>query len=185
MKLITALLALALIAVVMKTMVFSFRAQRPDHYAQTGPTFDMTTHLAGPILSEGVIFGPRGRMNSRFVAQMKGEWNDAGTEGTLEENFTYNNGNTQTRKWFLTKTSPTTFTATASDIRGEATGKLSGATLEMRYAITLPEDAGGHTLNVTDWLYLTENGVILNKSEMRKYGINVAELVATMRPAAP
>ena len=46
----------------------------------------------------------------------------------------------------------------------------------------LPEESGGHTLDVTDWLYRTENGIIMNKSEMRKFGIKVAELVATMRP---
>ena len=46
----------------------------------------------------------------------------------------------------------------------------------------LPKDSGGHTLDVTDWLYLAENGAILNRSEMRKFGIKVAELVATMRP---
>ena len=38
-------------------------------------------------------------------------------------------------------------------------------------------------LDVTDWLYLAQNGVIVNRSEMRKFGIKVAELVATMRPA--
>ncbi|MEP5089448.1 MAG: DUF3833 family protein, partial [Paracoccaceae bacterium] len=32
--------------------------------------------------------------------------------------------------------------------------------------------------------YLTEDGTILNKSEMRKFGIKVAELIATMRPAS-
>ena len=52
----------------------------------------------------------------------------------------------------------------------------------LQYKIVLPEESGGHTLNVTDWMYLTENGAILNKSELRKFGIKVAELIATMRP---
>jgi hypothetical protein len=38
-------------------------------------------------------------------------------------------------------------------------------------------------LDVTDWMYLMENGTILNRSEMRKFGIKVVELIATMRPA--
>ena len=58
-----------------------------------------------------------------------------------------------------------------------------GAMVELKYRIRLPEDAGGHVLNVTDWMYLMENGTILNRSEMRKFGIKVAELIATMRPA--
>lgn len=182
MKLLAALLALGLILVIVKALLFSFRAQRPEHYSATTPTFDMVTHLNGPILAEGAIFGPLGRLNSRFVAQMTGEWNEDGTSGTLEEVFTYANGNTQVRKWTLTKTSATTFTATAPDIIGTGTGTLSGATLQMRYTIVLPEDAGGHKLDVTDWLYLMPNGTIMNKSEMRKFGIKVGELIATMRP---
>ena len=36
-----------------------FLAQSPDDYALgTGPQFDVRTHLNGPIICEGVIFGP-------------------------------------------------------------------------------------------------------------------------------
>ncbi len=42
----------------------------------------------------------------------------------------------------------------------------------------------GHVLDVTDWMYLMENGTIMNRSQFRKFGIKVAELVATMRPVA-
>jgi DNA/RNA endonuclease G (NUC1) len=53
----------------------------------------------------------------------------------------------------------------------------------LNYKIKLTEDAGGHVLNVTDWMYLAPNGAIVNRSQFRKFGIKVAELVATMRPA--
>ena len=46
----------------------------------------------------------------------------------------------------------------------------------------MAESTGGHVLGVTDWMYLMENGTIMNRSQFRKYGIKVAELVATMRP---
>lgn len=181
MKLVVVLLALALIAVLAKSMFFSFRAQDPADYRSTGPTFDPDNHLSGDILSEGVIFGPDGKLASRFVARMRGEWTS--DSGTLTEEFTYATGRTQSRKWVMTRTGETTLTATADDIVGEARGVLSGATLRLEYTIVLPEDAGGHRLDVIDWLYLMDNGVIMNKSEMRKFGVKVAELVATMRPA--
>jgi hypothetical protein len=38
-------------------------------------------------------------------------------------------------------------------------------------------------LDVTDWMYLMENGTIINRSQFRKWGVKVAELIATMRPA--
>ncbi|NDR59257.1 DUF3833 domain-containing protein [Aliiruegeria sabulilitoris] len=163
-----------------RSLLLSFRAQRPADYAATSPEFDLQTVLNGPILSEGLIYGPNGRMTNSFVAQMHGEWE--GNTGTLSEDFTYSNGKRMQRKWFLTLVSDKEFTATADDIEGTATGEVSGSTVMMRYRIRLPEDAGGHVLNVTDWLYLTEDGAIMNRSEMRKFGIKVAELIATMRP---
>lgn len=180
MKLLAALLLLVVLAMFVKNMFFSFRAQNPSNYASTSPVFSLKTHLSGEILSEGLIYGPDGTMTNSFVAKMFGEWD--GDTGTLSEEFTYSNGRQQSRKWYLTLGDDNSFTATADDIVGEARGTISGSTIRMEYQIVLPEEAGGHTLSVIDWLYLTQNGVIMNRSEMRKFGIKVAELVATMRP---
>ncbi|WP_282182883.1 DUF3833 domain-containing protein [Aliiroseovarius marinus] len=180
MKLVTAILALFFVATLTRHMFFSFKAQAPEDYADTGPAFSLTEHLSGEILSEGLIYGPTGRVTNSFTARMVGQWE--GNTGTLTEDFIYSNGRTQARKWFLTLGDNNTFTATADDIVGTAQGTVSGSTIKMTYDIVLPAEAGGHTLSVTDWLYMTESGVILNRSEMRKFGIKVAELVATMRP---
>lgn len=180
MKLVLLLLVVALVLALWRPG-FGFRSQRLEHYAGTGPTFDIQERLSGNLISEGMIYGPRGRVVSRFVAQMQGTWD--GNTGTLSEDFAYANGSTQARKWYLTMGEDGHFTATADDIIGTGEGRQMGAMVELKYRIRLPEDAGGHVLNVTDWMYLMENGTILNRSEMRKFGIKVAELIATMRPA--
>ena len=180
MNFILALLSLVIAAIAARSRMLSFRSQRPSDYADTGPAFELGRHLSGEILSEGLIYGPKGRMTNAFVARMHGEWE--GDSGTLTEDFTYSNGSVQKRKWYLSIGQDNTFTATADDIVGEGQGTISGGTIMLRYRIILPEDAGGHVLDVTDWMYLTENGAIMNRSEMRKWGIKVAELVATMRP---
>jgi hypothetical protein len=53
--------------------------------------------------------------------------------------------------------------------------------VQLAYRLRLPKDAGGYLLNVTDWMYLTHNGTIMNRSQFRKFGVKVAELVATIR----
>lgn len=180
MKLLTALVILVLLVIVARSMFFSFRSQTPADYAGTGPAFSLTEHLNGEIMSEGLIYGPNGRVTNSFTARMEGSWD--GNTGRLTEAFTYSNGQTQNREWHLTLGPDNTFTGTADDIVGEARGVVSGATVKMEYRIILPETSGGHVLDVTDWLYMTESGVILNRSELRKFGIKAAELVATMRP---
>jgi hypothetical protein len=158
----------------------SFRAQVPSDYAGKGPVFDLRQHLSGPMLCEGVIFGPTGRVTSRFVADMEGTW--SGTTGTLREVFRYDSGAIQHRAWTLALGPDGAITATAPDVVGEGTGHATGSGVLLRYRIRLTPEAGGHVLDVTDWMYLMDNGTIMNRSQFRKFGIKVAELVATMRP---
>ncbi len=181
MKFLVVFLLAILALVTVKGRFLSFRSQSPTDYSGTGPAFSLKKHLNGEILSEGLIYGPNGKMSNSFVARMVGEWD--GNTGTLAEYFTYSNGKQMTRKWYLTLGTGNSFIATADDIVGEGKGEISGSTVKLTYRIILPEDAGGHTLDVTDWMYLTENGAIMNRSEMRKFGVKVAELIATMRPA--
>ena len=179
----TALLIVLILAILLVWRPgFNFRAQKPEHYKSSTPELDIRTHLNGKMISEGVIYGPNGRVASRFVAEMEGIWN--GDEGTLTEEFTYAQDGTQSRKWFLSVGKNGQFVATADDIIGEGKGRHSGATVRMHYRIRLAEEAGGHVLDVTDWMYLMENGTIMNKSVMRKFGLPVAELIATIRPVA-
>lgn len=161
---------------------FGFAAQSVADYVGTRPVFDIRRQLSGPIVSEGVIFGPTGRVTARFVAEMRGEW--SGDSGTLQERFRYASGGTQERKWHLEMTGEGRFSATADDIIGTGSGEQRDGVVRLRYRIRLPQEAGGHVLDVIDWLYLMENGNIMNRSEMRKFGIKVAELIATMRPVA-
>ena len=172
----------ALLAVALWLRATGF-ARKPATGTEVGaPEIDIRTHLSGPIISEGVIYGPTGKVAGRFVADMVGTFDGAG--GTLSEDFTFASGAKQRRKWALTFHNDGTFSATADDIVGQARGWHQGASVCMRYRLRLEEDAGGHVIDVTDWLYLMENGTVMNRSEMRKFGFKVGELIATMRPVA-
>lgn len=156
-----------------------FASQRPAHHAALTPAFDPRRHLDGPILCEGVIFGPLGRVSSRFIARMEGRWE--GNRAVLTERFTYDTGRRQDREWRLTLGNQG-LTAEADDLVGQGRGVVSGNAVQMRYRIRLAPEAGGHVLDVVDWMYLMDNGTIMNRSQFRKWGIKVAELIATMRP---
>jgi hypothetical protein len=178
-----ALIVLALVALLILPRYLGFRAQSPAQYATLGPKFDARRHLNGPILCEGVIFGPLGRVTSRFVAQMHGTWHE--NQCRLTERFLYDSGVEQNRAWDLTLGADGALNAAADDLVGAGLGRVEGNAVQMRYKIRLPAASGGHVLNVVDWMYLMPNGTIMNRSQFRKFGIKVAELVATMRPADP
>ncbi len=174
-------LALGLAAVFAKARYVSFWGQKPEDYADLpGPAFDIRETLNGPIVCEGVIFGPTGRVTSRFVADFEASWD--GDEGRMTEIFTYDSGAIQHREWHLKVNAAGEITARAADVVGVGKGWQKGPTVLLNYRIRLSEEAGGHVLDTTDWMYLTPNGTIMNRSQFRKFGIKVAELVATMRP---
>lgn len=175
----TVIFAILLTATTLRRRFLSFRGQRPEDYEGLGPDLDLRRHLDGESICDGVIFGPTGRMTSRFQAVMTGHWN--GDEGTIDVEFVYDSGATQSRSWHLVILEDGKVTAEAEDTIGQGQGQMTGPTLQLLYTMALPEDAGGHALKVIDWMYLTDSGTIMNRSQFRKGGILVAELVATIR----
>ncbi len=173
--------AAVLLPIVLWRRLFGFAAQKPTDYAQSGPDFDLRTHLNGPIQCEGVIYGPLGRVSSRFVGDFSATWR--GDSGVMTETFHYDNGATQHREWHLDLRGNGRILATAPDVIGSGSGVQMGSAVKLTYRIRLPQDSGGHVLTAIDWMYLAPNGTIVNRSRFYKYGIQVAELVATMRPA--
>ncbi len=174
--------ALMLIATLIKERYVSFWGQAPQDYAD-GPTFDIRERFVGPIQCEGMIYGPTGRVTSRFTANFDCEWD--GNVCVMKEVFHYDSGNVQNRQWKLTLGDDGRITAEAPDVIGAGSGQQDGSAVLLNYRLQLTEDAGGYVLDVTDWMYLMQNGTIMNRSQFRKFGIKVAELVATMRPAEP
>jgi hypothetical protein len=181
MKIVLVLALLALGAVVAQRLFLDFMAQRPSDYTSTQPALDLRRALSGPLVASGVIYGPTGRVASRFVADMEGTWDNEGL--TLSEDFRYDSGRTQQREWRILPEGDGRFAATAADVIGTGDVEISGAAARMNYRLQLPEDAGGWQVDVTDWLYLGEDGTIVNRSQFRRFGILVGELVGSIRPA--
>ncbi|WP_370399192.1 DUF3833 family protein [Sulfitobacter sp. JB4-11] len=171
---------LAFSSVLLRRRYAAFHGQTPADYDDGSPTFDLQTHLNGDMVCDGVIFGPLGRVTSTFVADFRITWD--GDVAVMDELFRFNDGTTQQRQWTIRLKEDSTFETLAADVVKGGHGTLAGPAALMRYAIRLPEETGGHTLNTVDWMYLTPGGVIVNRSQFRKFGIKVAELVATIRP---
>lgn len=174
--------ALVLAGVVIRSALFSFHGQRPLDYRSNGKDITLSDHLKDEMSCHGVLYGPFGKVVSRFIADMSISWD--GKTGRMDELFRYDSGNTQTRIWEMELQEDGGLIATASDFEGKAIGKISGSTIQLKYRYRLPKESGGHVLNVVDWMYLLEDGTLVNRSQFRKFGIKVAELVATIQPKA-
>jgi len=120
-----------------------------------------------------------GEVVKRFKVAIRGRVeNDA---LVLEEDFRYSDVTTSRRVWTITRTSDGRYRGTAADVVGEAQGEVSGNALHWTYVLALEVDGRTWHLDVDDWMYLHDDGVMLNKSVMRKFGVRVGEVILAFR----
>jgi hypothetical protein len=162
-----------------KINLLSFKNQKISQFKSDSKIFDIRKVLEGNLVAEGMVYGISGRLSSTFTAQFSGDW--ANNEGSFIENFQFSTGKNQIRKWNLIIDSNGKIIGTADDIIGKAVGQQYGSAVMLSYKLKLSEDLGGHVIKVIDWMHLLENDTIFNRSEFRKFGFKVGELVATFR----
>jgi len=149
-------------------------------YQGQEPRLDLKEYFEGPLLAWGIVQDRSGEVTRSFRVDMVGRWD--GDTGVLEEDFTWSDGETQRRVWTFRKLDEHSYTGTADDVVGEATGEAYGNALHWRYTLQLPWGDDG-TINVAldDWMWLIQDGVLVNRSEIRKFGFRVGEVTIFFR----
>lgn len=154
-----------------------------DYYKDTAPKADLKEYFDGPIKAWGVVQDWRGRVVSRFDVVMVGSWE--GDTGTLVEDFTYYSGEKQQRIWTIKRIGDGKYEGTAGDIIGKAEGGTSGSAVRWAYDMDVPVDGTTYRLHFDDWMWQMNDGVIINRSYLKKFGITVAELTLFMQKQKP
>lgn len=162
-----------------KINLFSFKNQKLIHFKTDKPTFDVRKVLNGDLVAEGMLYGPSGKLASTFTAHFTGNWEN--NTGSFVENFQFSTGKNQIRNWNFTIDVNGNIIGTADDVVGKAIGQQYGSAVKLNYSLKLSDELGGHIIKVIDWMHLLENGSVFNRSEFRKFGFKVGELVATFR----
>jgi Protein of unknown function (DUF3833) len=143
-------------------------------YADQKPVLDLKTYFNGELVAHGLFTDRSGSVQRRFTVQMTGTWQ--GTQGTLDERFTYSDGKTERRVWRLTDEGNGRWSGRADDVLGVAEGRAAGNTLNWRYTLKLPVDGAIYEVQFDDWMYLMDERVMLNKAVMTKFGIRLGEV---------
>ena len=154
-----------------------------DHYQDTSPKMDIKNYFNGPVKAWGLVQDWRGRVISRFDVEMVGAWE--GDKGTLTENFVYYDGDKMKRVWTIKKLADGRFEGTASDIIDKAKGSTLGSAARWNYEMNLPVNDTTYRIRFDDWMWLMNDGVLINRSYLKKFGITVSELTIFMQKQTP
>lgn len=148
-----------------------------NEYNAEKPKLILSEYFNGDIDAYGIFTNRSGKVVKRFHVLIKASW--SGKNGTLDESFSYSDGTTGKRIWTLKEKSDGTYTGTASDVIGEARGEVAGNAFYWEYILNLDVDGSQYKVHFDDWMYLMNDKVMLNKSKMSKWGINLGEVTLT------
>ncbi|MGM0422514.1 MAG: DUF3833 domain-containing protein [Pseudomonadota bacterium] len=148
-------------------------------YDETTPELKFEDYFNGPIKAWGVVQDWRGNVTRRFDIDLVGSWD--GNSGTLEEDFDYYDGEKDQRVWHIQKLADGHYEGKADDINGTAKGQAKGHAVRWKYVMDLDVDGKTYAITFDDWMFLMNDGVLINRSYLKKFGIKVAELTIFMQ----
>ncbi|WP_240548768.1 DUF3833 domain-containing protein [Cobetia sp. 4B] len=145
-----------------------------EDYAGSGPELRIDDYFLGHTRGWGMVQDYRGEVTRRFVVDVIGSMQ--GNQLILEEDFVYADGETQHRRWTFTPAGDRQWTGRAADVTGEATATTRGNALRMNYVLQVPIDDSTWEFSMDDWMYLQPDGRILNRTSLRKLGLEAASI---------
>ena len=155
---------------------------KPESFAGSTPALEFEKYFAGETKGYGIIFTRGGEVRRQFVVEMHGKQND--DVFTLDEYFTFLDGERLTRQWNVRRLDEHNYDATASDDVRAGQGRQFGSVVRWSYVLQVPVKGSTYNITMDDWMYLQEDGVMINRTKMSKFGIGVGEMVITFRKPA-
>ena len=155
---------------------------KPDDFAKSDQRFVLEDYFAGKTRAWGLYEDRFGTVKRQFTVDIEGIWD--GTQLTLDEDFTFSDGEKSTRQWRIRKLPDGRYEGRADDVIGVAIGKVGGNALNWRYVLDLKiSEKSTLAVSFDDWMFLQPGGVLMNRARMRKFGIELGQLtISFMKP---
>lgn len=146
----------------------------PAIYRSEQPELALEQYFNGTVDGWGMFQDYSGKVIKRFTVRIDGRW--TGDTGTLDEEFNYSDGTRERRVWTIRRTGPNTYSGTAGDVVGEASGVREGNAVSWRYVLAVPIDGRVWHMEMDDWMYRVDERTVLNRTAMRKFGVTLGEV---------
>lgn len=150
-----------------------------EDYVNNKPAFDLKNYFNGPIKAWGIVQDRSGKVIQQFDINMHGSWQ--GPQGTLVEDFSFYDGKKQQRIWHIIDKGDGQYEGRADDIVNTARGRRFGNAGQWAYVMDVPVKDGVYRMHFDDWMWAMQDGVLINRSYMKKFGITFAEITIFMQ----
>ncbi|MFQ3623492.1 MAG: DUF3833 domain-containing protein [Acetobacteraceae bacterium] len=152
---------------------------RIEDFAGRTPELRLEQYFAGTTRAWGLFEDRFGTVRRTFTVDITGTWD--GTTLTLDEDFLYDDGETQKRIWRLTRTGDRTWEGRADDVIGVATGREAGNAFQFGYRLNLKVGNSTWTVRFDDWMFRLDDEVVLNTARIYRWGLWIGTVQLAFR----
>ena len=147
--------------------------------SQKKPDLVLEQYFLGRTFASGIFEDRFGNVRRQFTVDLDGTWD--GKRLTLTEDFTFSDGESETRVWSIEKIAPGSYIGTADDVIGAAKGIVSGNTLNWKYDMRLKVGGSRVKVHFDDWMFLMEEDVLMNRAVFSKLGVRIGTVIITFK----
>lgn len=150
-----------------------------NQYKDETPKLDLQAYLSGKIKGYGIVQDGNHNVTKRFDFSGFASW--SGNIGTFNEKIVYTDGKVDKRVWKFTKINNGYYEATTPDVIGKAKIKIAGNAMNWKYTMNVKvNDKTTYKIDFDDWMFLMNDGKLVNRNYFHKYGLDVGELTLFM-----
>ncbi len=137
----------------------------------------LESFFAGRTIGDGLFVNSWTKSKRRFQMIIDGVWD--GRVLALAESYTYDNGLREQKRWRLENIGPGAFNGTHDDVVGTARIWSAGEMVRLQYKLKL----AGIALDFDETMSLDDDGSVLDRARVTKWGMPVGHLEVVMRRA--
>jgi len=152
----------------------------PTDFAGTTPTLRLEEYFQGQTRAYGLFHDRFGTLRRQFTVDITGTLDEGGVL-TLDERFSYSDGEREQRIWTITPTGPDSYEGRAGDVVGTARGVLAGSALNWQYDLDLKVGDGSWRVHFDDWMFLMQDGILMNRAQVSKWGFDIGTVTIVFR----
>ena len=147
---------------------------KPKDYINTEPKIKIEEYFLGGVKAWGIFQDRSGKVKRQFTAEMNGSFDNEIL--ILDEDFSWNDGEKQKRKWKIKKVEDDKYEGTAPDVIGIAKGVSYGSAFKFEYQLLIPFKDKKIKVRFDDWIFKQDDKVAINRAIVSKFGFKVGEL---------
>lgn len=151
-----------------------------ERYAGTTPALDIGEYFDGQTRAWGMVQDYRGEVQRRFVVDIDGTYD--GNRLVLDEDFVYDDGETERRVWTFERQGDGRWVGSANDVEGPVEARQIGHAFHMTYRLPVEVSGREITFTMDDWMFLQPDQRLINRTDMKKFGITLARITLVFEP---